>query len=172
MNIEKLHLTEQQKNTAFKVVFWFVMFICTWAVISITLFKYCSITELFSPDRYYTRAVNLNPLNFGIRNCVLNIGLFFPVGFLIQMVSRKSRLSVYPVVISFAVSVVIEILQYVFSLGATDVSDVICNTLGGLIGALLYLLFNIVFKRNRVKANEVLLIVLGIYAVFQMFIMI
>jgi glycopeptide antibiotics resistance protein len=39
-------------------------------------------------------------------------------------------------------SVAVEIIQYIFAIGATDITDVITNTLGGFIGLGLYTLSN------------------------------
>lgn len=40
--------------------------------------------------------------------------------------------------IVFSVSLSIEILQYVLSIGITDVDDIILNALGGILGILMY----------------------------------
>ena len=41
------------------------------------------------------------------------------------------------------VSVIVEIAQYLFKVGATDIDDVILNTLGGLLGILI---FKLIYK--------------------------
>ena len=57
---------------------------------------------------------------------------------LLAVIFRK----VWPaVVVSAGLSVAIEVAQYVFSLGRTDVTDLICNTVGALAGALITALF-------------------------------
>ncbi|WP_277756569.1 VanZ family protein [Vagococcus sp. CY53-2] len=45
-------------------------------------------------------------------------------------------------------SLVIEVLQFIFGLGATDMTGVITNTLGGIAGFLIYQLLKLGFKEN------------------------
>ncbi len=51
---------------------------------------------------------------------------------------RSNKASVIFIVSGIGFSILIEILQYLFVLGQADVDDVICNSLGLLIGYLLY----------------------------------
>ena len=52
---------------------------------------------------------------------------------------------ILPVVL---VSVAYEVLQYILAVGATDITDVINNTLGGVIGILLYLILKQIFRQK------------------------
>ena len=65
-----------------------------------------------------------------------NILLFFPFGlFFYDLLKAKREIIIY-VVCAFAFSVVLEIIQFAFSLGMAEVDDVIHNTLGAFIGYL------------------------------------
>ena len=61
-------------------------------------------------------------------------------------------------------SLAIEVLQYVFKRGASDIDDLILNTAGGLIGILIYYVFKLLFKsKERIHtAISVLSLVVGI----------
>jgi glycopeptide antibiotics resistance protein len=56
------------------------------------------------------------------------------------------------------------VLQFVFTLGASDVTDLIGNTLGGVLGLALYKMLQIVFKRRSVAVVNVLGAIIEIFA--------
>lgn len=171
----KFKLSKHQIELIFKLIFIFSFLSCIETIIQVTLFKYLSITELFSSDRwFYIQSVNYIPFSDWnvdrsglIRDIILNTILFFPFGFLLQMVNKKNKLSLLQILIPFIASISIEILQYIFSVGVTDITDIICNTLGAVFGATSYLIFNIVFKKNKEKANRILLCFIGLFAIFN-----
>ena len=71
---------------------------------------------------------------------VLNILLFVPFGMMMPLLfPRLPRILVVP--LGLLCSTLIEGVQYLTQLGMTDVDDLINNTLGTLIGLLLFLLF-------------------------------
>lgn len=175
MKNTKFKLSKHQTELIFKLIFILSFLSCIETIIHVTLFKYLSITELFSSDRwFYIQSVNYIPFSDWnvdrsglIRDIILNTILFFPFGFLLQMVNKKNKLSLLQILIPFIASASIEILQYIFSVGVTDITDVICNTLGAVFGAISYLIFNIVFKKNKEKANRILLCFIGLFAIFN-----
>lgn len=63
----------------------------------------------------------------------LNILLFLPLGFLSVFLWKPFRTFRYNLILCFCLSLSIEILQ-LFTFRATDVNDLITNTLGGLTG--------------------------------------
>lgn len=68
---------------------------------------------------------------------ILNIILFIPFGFLVSKVKQMSKYKV--VFYSFVLSLCIELIQPLLSVYRySDITDIICNTLGGLIGCLLF----------------------------------
>ncbi|WP_422389717.1 VanZ family protein [Candidatus Enterococcus dunnyi] len=97
------------------------------------------------------RGISLNPLDFlwGIGNgegtieTLFNIIYFIPLGFL---VGKK--------IISFLIFIVlVEIVQYTFSLGIFDLSDILLNFIGFYIGLILqktflYKLFSLQLKKS------------------------
>ena len=67
---------------------------------------------------------------------VLNILLFVPFGFTCGSIYRWKS-----VLIGFALSVLIESIQYIGALGYTEVDDVVNNTIGACLGVLIWVVF-------------------------------
>lgn len=76
-----------------------------------------------------------------IKNTVLNIILFMPLGFLLPAVWKDYRSFKTTVWTGFAVSVMIEVFQ-IFTFRATDIDDLITNTLGAILGYYISKLFS------------------------------
>lgn len=64
---------------------------------------------------------------------LLNIAVFIPFGIYLSMVDSNIHfiMKVLPI---FAVSLMYEVMQYCFAIGASDITDLLGNTLGGIIG--------------------------------------
>lgn len=75
--------------------------------------------------------------SFVLNNLLGNMVVFIPCGLYIQVMTRNK--SVLRTVVTVAVlTAVIVGVQYAFGLGACDIDDVLLNTCGGALGALLY----------------------------------
>ena len=72
----------------------------------------------------------------------MRCGLFFP------LLSRKNRGFFKVTLISFEVSLLVELIQLVTRVGSCDVDDMILNTLGGMLG---YFCFKILFLWHRME---------------------
>ena len=112
------------------------LFVLLWLV----LFKFSS-DPLSVLSNYQTRSLNFIPFAGASRShlneIIYNFVVFVPLGLLLSVnfkVTNFWRKLAYICTLSIAV----EILQYVFAIGTTDITDVITNTLGGLVGLLLY----------------------------------
>lgn len=71
------------------------------------------------------------------KNSILNILLFVPLGFFLPVLSVRYRAITKTVFLGFVISAVIEILQ-IFTFRATDINDLITNTIGSFVGHLIY----------------------------------
>ena len=69
-----------------------------------------------------------------------NLFLFIPVGIIFRTLFKGGKALLKSVVCAFLISFFIEISQYIFAFGITDIDDIILNTAGGFIGALIFLL--------------------------------
>ena len=98
---------------------------------------------------YHHRSLNLVPfgaskivngrIDFG--EMILNCVFFIPFGLLLNVNFKKTGF--FPKLACILVfSVSAELIQYMFAIGATDITDVITNTVGGFIGLILYDLSN------------------------------
>ena len=137
------------------------------------LFKYIKISELFSPDRFEYIGYNLIPFNgsgFDFRlDLILNTFMFIPFGFMIAMKSKKSLRSFSLLLIPFAASIIFESLQYILHLGAADITDVIMNTSGSIIGFVIYFIINKIFSNKTDKFFTFVMSAVAIFALFLLY---
>ena len=133
-----------------RVLFAVYLLILVW----ILLFKMSfSIDEL-----YKNRSINIIPFmgsvivngRIYISEIINNIVVFIPVGIYVCML-KKDWPILKKISVGFFISLGIEVLQFVLSIGATDITDLIGNTFGGIVGILVFYLFSKVFK-NKTNA--------------------
>jgi len=87
---------------------------------------------------FQTRSLNLIPFAYANKSEVIsNIIAFIPFGVMLG-VNFKQIAFKYKIAVIFAFSLAAEIIQYVLAIGATDITDLIMNTLGGLVGLSAY----------------------------------
>ena len=91
--------------------------------------------------------LNFIPLSSGIEiSTILNIIFFMPFGFLLPTLWNKFRKFIPTVFAGFIFSLIIEVGQ-LFTIRATDVDDLIMNTLGTILGFILFKILSIIFKK-------------------------
>lgn len=71
-------------------------------------------------------------------NIVGNVAAFVPFGVFLPIFSARSRKLWRTVYYSFELSLLVEVLQLVFRVGSFDVDDLLLNTVGGMLGFLVY----------------------------------
>lgn len=120
-------------------------------------FKYVSPLEIFSKDRYFSRTLNLIPFddvfkgNFSKLDIFGNMILFIPLGIYINILIKDIKIS-KSICIMTIISFIFECSQYVFGIGASDITDIITNTIGGIIGVGIYIVIKKIFTdKNKVK---------------------
>lgn len=74
-------------------------------------------------------------------NLAGNVAAFIPFGLFIIPVSGRKLSVGAAVLLTFDVSVFVEIIQLITKVGSFDVDDLILNTIGGIVGVLMYKLF-------------------------------
>lgn len=74
-------------------------------------------------------------------NLAGNILIFVPFGFFLPLASKFRSLAT-TVFMSFALSLCVEMVQFMTQVGSFDIDDLILNTLGGLIGYVLFIRFH------------------------------
>lgn len=116
---------------------------------------------------YLSHALHFIPFSNGIgKTDLLNIIMFIPMGFLLPFVFRKINSLVKIGLTSLLVSILIELLQLLeisgifntMSMRIVDVNDIICNTIGGVIGyCLLFLISKISTKKLSNSKSKIIL---------------
>lgn len=96
--------------------------------------------------RFIVYADLLGPMAV-ISNLFGNIVIFMPFGFLVPILGRKKRNFWFTSLLSFALSLTVECIQLVTRTGCFDVDDIFLNTIGGMLGYLVYAL--VLRKRDR-----------------------
>ncbi len=87
-----------------------------------------------------------------VEKIAYNLALFVPLGFCLRFAfSRSVPLCA---TVGFAVSLVVETLQYVTARGTSTVTDLLLNTLGTILGAALAVLFLILRQRLFSKSSS------------------
>lgn len=100
---------------------------------SLNLIPFVTISEYF---RFILRGNKI----IGISNILGNLIIFFPLGYISALLFPKIRKLTKVLILAFVFSLVIEVCQYIFACGSTDIDDVILNTLGGMAGYWVYVL--------------------------------
>lgn len=155
---------ENRKHNLTIFVFGIYMLLLIWLV----LFKFAlSIEEI-----PHMRNINLIPFSQSVlvngqlelSEIIYNILVFVPFGVYISIFFSTQSL-VKKVLCCIGLSISFEVIQYVFAIGASDITDVIGNSIGGIIGILFYAIFSRLFKDRAVKTINMIGLVIEILAV-------
>lgn len=148
---------EQLMKKILNIAYWIVLLFYAYLLIE---------TVFFARDA--KRSVNLVPFDMitdkGLTlNVWGNILMFIPLGLYAANFLKKFNFwkALWVVI---GASLGIEVLQYIFKRGVSDIDDLLLNTIGGLNGIYIYLIFKTMFKsKERVhSAISVLSLVIGI----------
>ena len=83
-----------------------------------------------------------------------NVIGFMPCGFFLPVISRRSRKWYNTFLLSFLLSLTIETIQLVFKVGSFDVDDLFLNTLGGILGFIMYRIVQTIRVRRRRRGPQ------------------
>jgi glycopeptide antibiotics resistance protein len=118
------------------------------------------------------RIINLIPIlgsfdNNGVirfSEIIINIFAFIPLGIYICIIKAKWSF-VKKVLVIAVLTLAFEITQFIFVIGITDITDVLSNTFGGIIGIGIYALL---FKVLKGKTNKVINMISAILTVLTL----
>lgn len=82
---------------------------------------------------------------FAIGNVLGNVVAFVPLGAVVPLLRRRTGLWTNLLLVVCA-SVAVEVVQGILGVGASDIDDVILNTLGGFLGILLFTLLRVLVR--------------------------
>ena len=86
-------------------------------------------------------------LSFNGRETLLNIAAFVPAGLFLMLLSRREN-KLAAGIGCFLISLAFEVTQYILMLGTSDLTDLITNTMGGLVGIAAFLLCKRIFREK------------------------
>lgn len=102
---------------------------------------------------YYDKEIGTE---FHAKEVLENFLIFVPMGIYLQMLFPKCQFYVKPTIIA-GTSLLLEATQYVLAIGRSDITDLLVNTTGGLLGLALYCIV-VRLLRSRTKADKLFFI--------------
>lgn len=105
------------------------------------------------------------PMIADFKNTILNIILFIPLGIMLPFLWKKYNTLRATLLFGFCMSLAIELLQ-IFTYRATDINDLIANTLGAVVGYFAFRITACIFpsvKEFATRKNEIAVIMLSVF---------
>lgn len=149
-------MSEKQRGFSYIVV-GIYLFLLTWLV----LFKFSvSIEEI---SQISMRNINLIPLKESVivngklqlREIIYNVLVFVPLGVYVQ-IFRPDWTFYKKVLPGLVLSLIYETVQFVFAIGASDITDIIGNTLGVIVGIGLSCILKNSFNKRHISITNVI----------------
>lgn len=160
-------MKSEKRNTLTIILFVVYMLLLT----GVILFKLPFYSEKLSDG---IRVINLIPFQGSfdkngviiLREIIDNILLFIPLGIYICMLKSKWPF-MKKTLPAIGLSLTFEVIQFIFAIGRSDITDVLGNMLGGVIGIGIYVLLSKIFKNRTVKVVNVFALAVTIYVVLR-----
>jgi len=156
-------MSKEKKNTLTIVLFMIYVLALIWIILLKLQFSFTEIDRV--------RSINLIPLQgsviingiVSLNEIFDNIIVFIPFGIYINMLKNKWSFiqKVLPII---SVSLTFEVLQFIFAIGRTDITDLLGNTLGGIIGIIIYAVLLRIFKNKTIKIINTVALILTVCA--------
>lgn len=133
----------------------FILGLCIFAFYIVTVLSITGPGHILDIGIERERTISLVPFKFQDGNLfgmITNIILFIPLGVFLPSLWNKFEKFLNTILVGFSFSLIIEVLQ-LLNMRATDIDDLLMNTLGAAIGYLIYILL---FKKlsSRIKLNN------------------
>ena len=153
-----------------KIIYVIYCLVLIWLVLFKFTFSFEDIQWFQAP-----RSVNMIPFYYDMdvgyihaREVVTNVIAFIPMGLYLKMLTVSNKKAIlYGAVSSFT----FELSQFLFAIGACDITDIITNALGTVVGVYLYVLLRKVFS-NKQKTdrfiNRIAIITLILFGILMM----
>ena len=136
-------------------LFIFYLILLTWVVVFKLQFSIAKLPNI--------RNINLIPFGasaivngaIDIKEIVYNLLIFIPYGLFIHILwEQKSFIKQFAPIIG--TSLLFEVVQFVFSIGGSDITDLITNSLGGILGILLAMLLSKLLTKHWIKLINII----------------
>lgn len=140
-------MKDHKTNRFTKILFIIYLIALFWII----LFKF----NVSFSNLGYMRSVNLIPFNesliingkIHLGEIIMNAVIFIPFGIYIGVLFKRWTTG-KKLLFILSISLTCEVLQFILGIGASDITDVITNTLGGIIGLVIYKGIEKLFKDN------------------------
>ena len=109
--------------------------------------------ELFRENRRFITYREQLGMFAVFANLFGNILIFVPYGFFISMAAER-RGFFKTLFCSFGLSLCVELVQLVTRVGSFDVDDILLNTIGGILGYILFAICNGIRRRYHVRREK------------------
>lgn len=151
----------RKRNTGYRIAAWLLF--CGYLIAMVYFLFFAESMGRTTGSEYHYNVQPFHEISrflryyriIGMRTVVMNLGgniaAFVPFGLFLPLLSRRMRSVLRVTLISFEVSLMVELIQLVTRVGSCDVDDLILNTLGGFLG---YLCFRIVWALYRKGSRE------------------
>lgn len=152
MNMKK---SQKQLTIVTSILFILYLLVLTWII----LFKF----SLSFKELPHLRGINIIPFGASVitngtldfTEIVQNMLAFIPFGLYLSML-KPNWPFVKKILLIAGTSLLYEILQFICSIGATDITDLISNSTGGVVGILLYFAFSKLLMEKTHKILNIL----------------
>lgn len=119
------------------------------------------------------RSINLIPFSesliindkLDISEIIMNAVIFMPLGIYAGILCKKWSVG-KKILLFFSISLLCEVFQYILGVGASDITDIINNTLGGILGLFIYIGIVKIFN-DHVKAQKFINVLAAIGTIFM-----
>ncbi len=154
---------KRKANSLMTILFLVYLALLVWIILLKLQF---SISDLDT-----VRSVNFIPFHydreigapFHIREVLENILVFIPMGIYIQMLCPKLNFLTKLMTV-MGTSLLLETAQYVLAIGRTDITDLLTNTVGGLLGIIIYAMVAYLLG-NKIRANKLFTVIATIVSI-------
>lgn len=92
--------------------------------------------------RYYNLGMRTGKWHLFVMNVIGNIAVFMPIGMFLPSLFTRCRNILLTTILSFEISLCVEVVQLVTKVGSFDVDDLLLNTVGGICGYLVYMIYH------------------------------
>ena len=116
------------------------------------------------------RSINLIPFYYDqetsmhLKEVIYNMMVFVPLGVYVQ-IFRENWKKATKCLLIFLISFLFEIIQFTFAIGASDITDLIGNTIGGIIGLLFFMMLKKFMPKKCISIINVLGLLIELVAI-------
>lgn len=131
------------------LIIWIILFKLSVSIEQLPHFRSFNLIPFYYP----------NETTYQIKEVLENMIIFIPFGLYLKTLNINSERTVF---LGFLLSLSLELSQYIFCIGASDITDLITNTTGVLVSVGLYYLLKKIFKE---KTNKIILVLASIITI-------